>query len=127
MKALSVVTHAGELICSGKKTLEIRRWLPEEIPLIDLAIVQNQHRLSMERPTDEEGMVVAVVDVCCVREWDREDAESACSQWDSGWYAWELENIRVVRGKFKAPAKRRIYSIDIDYETLSFTEHYQKK
>ena len=42
MKALSVIEIAGEAISSGRMVLEIRRWQPESLPLIDLLIVQNK-------------------------------------------------------------------------------------
>ncbi|MDA3872730.1 MAG: hypothetical protein PF795_02080 [Kiritimatiellae bacterium] len=61
MKALSVIEMPGRAIASGKKTLEVRRWRPESLPLIDLVIVQNKRRLTVEDPIDQEGRVVAVV------------------------------------------------------------------
>jgi hypothetical protein len=90
MKALSLVEGAGELIASGEKTLEIRRWKPEELPLRDLAIVENGRRLTRDEPFDPDGRVVAVVDVTGVRAWRPEDAEAAQSTWEEGWLAWEL-------------------------------------
>lgn len=51
--ALSVIAPAGDLIRSGKKTLEIRQWIPESIPLRDLVIVQNKIRLSRDGVSDD--------------------------------------------------------------------------
>ena len=112
MKALSVIVKAGFAIASGKKSLEIRRWKPATLPLMDLAIVQNGRRLTEENPVDPEGQVVAVVDVWCVRPWRKEDAEAACSEWEDGWLAWELENVRAVVNGPRVPAKLRIYEIE---------------
>ncbi|WP_202960832.1 ASCH domain-containing protein [Dickeya sp. NCPPB 3274] len=32
VKALSVVSPAGQLIASGRKTIEVRKWLPDITP-----------------------------------------------------------------------------------------------
>ncbi len=39
--ALSVVTPAGSRIRSGRKTVEVRKWRPDDLPLCDMLIVQN--------------------------------------------------------------------------------------
>lgn len=112
MKALSVVERAGRLITSGTKTLEIRHWSPEELPLLNLAIIQNSRRLTPDDPIDPDGQLVAVVDVRNVREWKEDDPGAPGSTWERGWLAWELDNIRVVENGPKVPAERRIFSID---------------
>ena len=118
MKALSVVTRAGELIASGAKTLEIRRWRPDTCPLVDLAIVQNARRLTRASPFDPDGRVVAVVDVVAIRPWEPADAEASCSTWEPGWLAWELRRIRRVVDGPIAPAQRRIYDIACTLDAL---------
>ncbi len=125
MKALSVVEQAGKLISSGEKTLEIRKWKPNELPLKDLAIVQNKKRLTKADPVDPEGRVVAIVDVNHIRPWTFKEAEAACSEWEKGWLAWELKNIRKVIIPIKAPAKRKIYNIENNIEDLQ-TEDVKK-
>ncbi len=77
--------------------LEIRRWKPEELPLRDLAIVENGRRLTRDEPFDPDGRVVAVVDVTGVRAWRPEDAEAAQSTWEEGWLAWELGSQICIR------------------------------
>lgn len=39
--ALSIVYPAGTRIAEGKKTLEIRSWLPPRLPLLNLLVVEN--------------------------------------------------------------------------------------
>jgi len=123
MKALSVVTRAGQLISSGKKSLEIRSWRPDECPIIDLAIVQNERRLTREEPIDPNGVIVAIVDVLRIREWKKEDAEASCSEWEEGWLAWDLTNIRKVVDGPAVPAKRRIYKIETTLDELKTSEN----
>lgn len=45
-RALSVVAPAGGWIREGRKTVEVRRWIPDVLPLLDLVIVENAMRLS---------------------------------------------------------------------------------
>ncbi|ENU46400.1 hypothetical protein F984_02439 [Acinetobacter nosocomialis NIPH 2119] len=43
--ALSVVAPNGTYIAQGVKTLEVRSWVPTELPLKDLLIVKNKNFL----------------------------------------------------------------------------------
>ena len=113
--ALSVVEPAGDLIRSGRKHLEVRRWKPAVLPLRDLVIVQNTRRLSSTGlREDPDGRAVALVDVGGVREWRKEDVDAAgATHWEAGWFAWELENIRAIDHSVAVPARLRIYEIDL--------------
>ena len=114
-QALSVVSPAGSRIRSGRKTIEVRRWRPEVLPLRDLLIVQNGRRLGEEDPEDAAGSVVAMVDVVAVREWREEDVEkAAATAFESGWLAWELENIRPTAYNQFVPAKLGIYEVELN-------------
>ena len=55
--ALSIVAPSGQRIAQGLKTLEVRSWRPDQFPLKDLVIVENQTYLNNEG--DEE------LGVCC--------------------------------------------------------------
>ena len=113
--ALSVVAPAGDLIRSGEKTLEIRQWSPDAVPLRDLVIIQNKIRLSSDGLTDDpDGKAVAIVDVESVEEWKESEINEACaSYWESGWKAWQLVNVRPLYLDDRYPARLRIYSIDL--------------
>ncbi len=43
--ALSIVTPNGTRIAKGIKTLEVRSWVPTQLPVKDLLIVENQNFL----------------------------------------------------------------------------------
>ena len=119
MKALSVVEMPGTAISSGRKTLEIRHWHAEQLPLLDLVIVQNRRRLTTSDPIDPDGRVVAIVDVRNIRDWKKDDLEASCSSaWEPGWLAWELENVRRVIDGPRVPAMRRIYDVDLSINDL---------
>lgn len=114
-QALSVTSPAGSRIRAGHKTIEVRRWALDALPLRDLLIVQNDIRLTEENPEDAAGRVVAMVDVVAIRDWRVEDLEkSGCTEFEEGWLAWELENIRPAAYHQFVPAKRRIYELDLN-------------
>jgi hypothetical protein len=114
-RALSVVAPAGDWIREGRKTLEVRRWMPEVLPLLDLVIVENATRLSATGVSrDPEGAAIAIVDVSHVTDWTNDQLDDACgSVWEEGWFAWHLTNLRRINPPVSAPAERRIYEIDL--------------
>jgi GNAT superfamily N-acetyltransferase len=114
-RALSLVAPGGDLIRSGTKRLEIRRWRPESVPLRDLLIVQNAQRLDADKlPEDPEGLAVALVDVTAVRPWEVSDLEaSGAARWEPGWLAWELAHVRVLEQPVRVTARLRIYEVTL--------------
>ncbi|WP_411165305.1 ASCH domain-containing protein [Klebsiella oxytoca] len=60
IKALSVVALAGQLIAAVKKTIEVRRWIPDLSPEEDLLIIENLNYL-MKDGDEESSIAVAVV------------------------------------------------------------------
>ncbi len=113
--ALSVVTPAGSRIRSGRKTVEVRKWRPDVLPLRDLLIVQNEIRLSRSGVTeDPNGKVVALVDVVSVTGWEEAHLAASCAPyWKEGWLAWHLTNIRPLDWDVVIPARRRIYEVEL--------------
>ena len=113
MLALSIVSPHGSNIASGKKTLEVRSWRPESLPIRDLLIVENLNFLSAHNPVDFDGRVVAIVDVEEIHEWQPSEVKEACSSgWEPGYWAWCLSNVRPVTSSEVVPAKTKIYEID---------------
>lgn len=111
--ALSVVQPAGDLIRAGRKTLEVRQWQPEGVPVRDLVIVQNGVRLSSAGvQEDAEGEAVALVDVVGVEPWGRQMLDAACATaWEPGWLAWRLERVRPLPRGLRVPARLRLYRV----------------
>ncbi|TOD53520.1 hypothetical protein CGJ62_23095 [Vibrio parahaemolyticus] len=114
LKALSVVQPWGSLIVKGTKSLEIRSWSPEKLPMHDIALVQNEVRLTANGQEDPNGIVVAIIDIVGCRAWDRSDCESSgCdeSEFEEGWLAWEITNVRELNRPIPAIAKRGFYEL----------------
>lgn len=83
-QALSIVAPSGEYIVQGVKTLEIRSWRPEQLPLKNLLIVENTHYLN-RHGDEEEGRAIAFVDIQSVHAWKNTEIESAkASYWEDG-------------------------------------------
>lgn len=113
--ALSIVAPGGDLIRTGKKTLEIRKWQPDSIPLKDLLIVQNSIRLSSSGTAeDPNGTAVALVDIEAVSNWQVGDLKASCGTfWEPGWVAWKISNVRPMDCDIPVVAKLRIYEVEI--------------
>lgn len=114
LTALSIVTPHGGNIASGRKTLEVRSWRPDKLPLLDLAIVENGRFLREDGDSDPDGRLVALVDVHVVEPWRPDQVDAACaSGWVPGYHAWHLENVRPVAEPPVVPAQRRLYRIGL--------------
>lgn len=114
-RALSVVAPAGAKIRDGRKRIEVRQWRPDELPLRDLLIVENEMRLSSKGVReDANGRAVALVDVVAVSDWKENELEAATAPyWEPGWLGWRLENIRPVDYPYPVPARLRIYEVEL--------------
>ena len=78
--ALSIVAPSGQRIAQGIKTLEVRSWRPDQFPLKDLVIVENQTYLNNEG--DEElGYAVALVDIDSIHTWQENEVDAACASY----------------------------------------------
>ena len=112
--ALSIVSPSVQNIVAGKKVVEIRRWLPPEIPFLNLVLVENEIYLTEEGQEDSNGLARAVVDITGVHEWTHEEAESQGIDWVPNYVCWELSNVRPIVPPIPCVAKRKIYNIDLN-------------
>lgn len=120
MKAFSVVSPWGNIIANGQKTLEIRSWQPDTLPMKNIALVQNEIRLTQADQIDPNGEVVAIVDIVGCKSWVQSECRQAgCdeSEFVAGYLAWELGNIRKLSHPVKAMAKRKFYELSVSEAT----------
>ena len=60
---------------------------------------------------------LSIVDIESVHLWtENELALAAASYWEDGYWAWVISNVRPIEKFVEVPAKRKIYSIDVDLE-----------
>lgn len=120
LKAISVVEPWGTMIADGIKSLEIRGWAPEQLPVQNIALVQNNKRLT-KNGDEDDGEVVAIIDIVSCAPWVKEDCKfSGCdeSEFEEGWLAWKLKNIRKLDNPVSAIAKRKFYYLS-DSEAIA--------
>jgi hypothetical protein len=123
MLALSVVAPNGRNIGSRTKTIEVRSWRVEELPIRNLLIVENSVYLSKQRPLDPNGRAVAVVDIESIHEWQLNEVEAAgATEWQAGFWAWCLSNVRPIAADIRVAARRKLYQVDVGTEILQFLE-----
>lgn len=95
MFALSSVCPHGTNTAEGRKTLEVRSWIPPYFPIANILIVKNYKSLKEADPEDEHGLALVLVDVTEVCDWLPEEVDAACSScWQPGYKAWVLNNVR---------------------------------
>jgi len=113
-KALSIVYPGGQKIVSGEKTIEVRSWRPPLDLDGDFVIVENHNYLRKEGETDEDGRAVAIARIQKVREYLESDIPAACaSRWESGYFSWELCDVRPLKNPEKVLAARGIYEVEL--------------
>ncbi len=114
VNALSIVSPSVQRIVAREKVVEIRRWLPPEIPFLDLVLVENEIYLTEKGQEDPNGLARAIVDITGVHEWTRQEAESQGIDWIPNYVCWELSNVRPIVLPIPCVARRKIYKIDIN-------------
>jgi hypothetical protein len=105
MKALSVKQPWANMIASGQKTIETRKWATEFRG--DLLIVS-----SKSPNISPAGCAVALVRVVDCRPMTRADEVAACCAIYPGAFAWVLEDIRAIP---PAPIKGQLGLYDVEY------------
>ncbi|EAA4385184.1 ASCH domain-containing protein [Salmonella enterica subsp. enterica serovar Enteritidis] len=120
-QAISILTPAVENIINGSKSIEIRSWYPETMPLKNVILVQNDKYLKNQSDIDH-GMAMAIVDFVSVRNWSYEDylkqnQETTLNKpWSPGYYVWEIKNVRILKKSVPCVARKGIYTIDLNMD-----------
>ena len=120
-QALSILKPAVNLIVNGNKTSEIRSWLPSEMPLKNILLVQNDNYLKTEED-EEDGLGMAVVDFVKFSPWTESEALKTNPAltlgrtWKPGYFEWHIENIRKLNTPITCKAKKGIYIVEVSYD-----------
>jgi len=113
VKALSIVAPGGQLIATGRKTLEVRRWAPAVALGEDLLIIENHRFLHQPGEEDPDGRAVALVRVARLRPFTPRDMKAACAgSFEPGWLAWELTEVRPLNLSQAFTAARGVYEVE---------------
>jgi ASCH domain len=105
MKALSVKQPWANMIASGKKTIEVRRWATDYRG--QLLIVSSRNP-----PIEPAGCAVAIATVIECRKMSKTDEAAAACPIEPDAYAWVLGNVRRVR-PFPVRGKLGIFDVPV--------------
>lgn len=105
MKALSIKQPWANMITSGEKTIETRKW-PTDYRGPILIVSSKTPRI------DPAGCALAVAKLIDCRPMTRRDEEDACCELYPGAYAWVLTCIRRIE---PFPVRGKLGLYDVDY------------
>lgn len=75
--------------------------------------------LTKEGQFDPNGTAVAFVDIEEVHDWRPSEVHAACSSnWEPGYWAWSLSNVRPISNTVHISAHRKLYEIQAPEELL---------
>ncbi|AFH95911.1 hypothetical protein ACU7RR_002455 [Providencia stuartii] len=120
INALSILYPAVTNIIEKKKNVEIRSWYPQQIPLYNLLLVENNVYLKNDEDIDMDATAVAIVDVFSINCWTLQDFRNQSDEitlnreWKDNYYMWDIRNVRILNKSFKCYAKKGIYQLEID-------------
>ena len=107
MKALSIKQPWANMIASGEKSIETRKWCTDYRG--NLLIV------SSKKPKIEPaGYALAVAKLIECQPMTREDEEEACCSLYAGAYSWVLTNIRKIK-PFPVKGQLGLYEVEFEY------------
>ncbi|MEQ5205897.1 MULTISPECIES: hypothetical protein [unclassified Proteus (in: enterobacteria)] len=124
INALSIVYPAVTNIIEKKKNVEIRSWYPQELPLYNLLLVENNIYLNNDDDMDMNATAIAIVDVFSVKRWTLHDFINQTEEvtlnrvWKDNYYMWDIGNVRILKRSFKCYAKKGIYQLEINKPEL---------
>lgn len=105
MKALTVKQPWINLILSGKKTIEVRKWSTNYRGELLLTCSKNpKHKLS--------GKAVAIINLFSVSKMTLKDAPNACYPYKKELYAWRI-HLKKTINPFNVKGKLGIFDINI--------------
>ncbi|CAM4071966.1 hypothetical protein SESI111939_15555 [Serratia silvae] len=124
-KALSIVFPSVRNIILKLKKVEIRSWLPPQIPLVNVILVENYNFIK-GNDVDPFGKALAIVDIVGYKKWTLDDFEcqnyetKQSKRWKDNYFMWELDNIREFKNEVICEAKTGIYTISLDDKHMDF-------
>jgi hypothetical protein len=106
MKAISLKQPWANLVASGKKTIETRKWATKYRG--DLVVC------SSKSPKIEPfGRALCVVELYDVRPMTKEDEEKACIKLYPGAYSWLLRNRRLITPPIPVKGSLGIFNLKL--------------
>lgn len=109
-KAISLKQPFANLVASGRKTIETRKWATKYRG--DLVICSSQ------KPKIEPyGKALCIVELYDVRPMTKKDENKACIKLYTGAYAWLLRNLRKIDAPIPVKGSLGIFSLYLPKQT----------
>ena len=75
-------------------------------------LVENYNFLRKIGEIDDDGLALAIIDVIGAHPWEKSEMVSSCANYyATGYWAWEIQNVRKIIPPIKATLARGIYSL----------------
>ena len=105
-KAISLKQPYANLVCSGKKTIETRKWNTKYRG--DIVIC------SSKKPViPPAGYALCIVELVSTEPMKKEHEKKACIKVYPRAWAWHLKNIRILKKPVSIKGQLGIYEIDL--------------
>lgn len=109
LKAISLKQPWANLVASGKKTIETRKWTTKYRG--DLVICSSQ-----SPRIEPYGCALCVVELYKIEPMGKEHEKEACCEVYPGAYSWFLRNLRVLKSPFRTKGQLGIYELYLPRE-----------
>lgn len=106
MKAISLKQPWANLVASGKKTIETRKWSTKYRG--DLVICSSQNP-----KIESYGRALCVVELYDIKPMNKKDENKACIKTYPGAYAWFLRNLRQINPPIPVKGSLKIFNLKL--------------
>jgi hypothetical protein len=111
IRALSLQQPFANLVTSGKKTLETRKWTTPYRG--DVLICASRSGIG-----EPKGVALCIVELVAIRPMLESDADQACIELYPGAQAWELTHLRRLKQPFPVKGQLGLFTIDVESALL---------
>lgn len=109
--ALSLKQPYANLIATGKKTIETRKWSAKYRG--DILICA-----SLSGKEDPRGVALCIVELYDIRPMAKSDEIVACIELYPNANAWLIRNVRVLKNPFPVKGKLGLYKVEVTKQLL---------
>lgn len=95
MKALSIKAPYINWIMAGLKIYELRSWKTNYRG--EIILCSSKEPAKGHKPHPHPGHALCIVNLKNIKPYYKEDAQGACSSWQPGLFAWEIELVKMLK------------------------------
>lgn len=111
-KAISLKQPWANLVASGRKTIETRKWSTKYRG--DLVICSSQNP-----KIEPYGKALCIVELYDIRPMTKADGEKACIKLYPGAYAWMLRNLRKIDPPVQVKGSLGIFNLKLSNKIVN--------